>query len=236
MRAAVLLRGFPLGIPRAQSSELPGDRKAGVGVVGAEVPGPDRPVEVRAQGGAELADSSQGGLHRSGDVHPGPLGVRTGGSIPASQAHGTGQFACQEVDLVPGPSRSFWIAPGFRLLELFLQVAEAIPIGLLCLDVECGACSIRSLQDHFTPLWSIHGPWPLFHCHQLHGVDLPPGVGEQPCDVVQSLDVLDAERLALEGDRPVLAVATEDARPRGPEAAGAAAAAVPVTSTPITCS
>lgn len=55
------------------------------------------------EGWAVCADASQRGPEGPGDVHSGPLGRRSGLTVPPAQPHGCGQLVGQELHLLAGP-------------------------------------------------------------------------------------------------------------------------------------
>src|SRR5215470_10739954 len=80
--------------------ELPGEVPVGVRGVRAVGAGTDGVVEIAAQGRMTLGNLPQGGADGAGDVDAGTFGLAGSLAVAPAQAHGTGEFLGEKVDLL----------------------------------------------------------------------------------------------------------------------------------------
>ena len=155
-----------------------------------------------------LADPVERRPDRAGDVDPCPLGVGCGFPVPTAEPHRTGQLVREELDLVPDPRHPACVRPGRRLRQILLQLLEPTAVARLRplvqdrLGLDAGAA--RGGVDVYAAGRRVRPATTA----QVERVELPARRPQQQRQIADALAVAQLERMTVERDRPVVALAT----------------------------
>src|SRR5204862_374985 len=137
----------------------------------------------------------------------------------AADAEGAGEGLRQDVDLLSQPRAAGEIAEFRRLLQLFAEIHQALPIGGQRLGVGDGLADLRWADAEAARLGLL--PWrrscarlaPLER-DQLEGVKRSAGMAQQVRQVEQPLGVRAAKDRPSRGDGPQLPLAPQRRAPQ----------------------